>query len=186
MSNVRYGPDEITNQTCPMRVAESALFVVQLTAVENPNGDVVVANQQACDTSVHGETGVVAPTQRMRNTDSGRKQRAGLSLSRASSAIVHTVSEIKAARGSHPPNFSASASACSFFSTPHVNVIIIITAIVPFLRILFPCGASPVPFSLPLTLNRPRGSLHHASAHALKGEYSSTGCGNSVAGSNYN
>ena len=75
MSNVRYGPDEITNQTCPMRVAESALVGVQLTAIENPNGDVVVANQQACETSVHGETGVVAPTQRMCNTDSGHKQR---------------------------------------------------------------------------------------------------------------
>ena len=31
---------------------------------------------------------------------------------------MRTVSEIKAARGSYPPNFSASASACSFFSTP--------------------------------------------------------------------
>ena len=59
ISNVRYGSDEITNQTCPMRVAESALVVVQLTAVENPNGDVVVANQQACETSVHGETASV-------------------------------------------------------------------------------------------------------------------------------
>ena len=65
----------MANQTCPLRVAKTALVVVRLPAVENPNGDGGVANQQACEASVHGETGVVAPIQCTRDTDSGRKWR---------------------------------------------------------------------------------------------------------------
>ena len=131
-----------------MRVAESALVVVQLTTVENPNGDVVVANQQACETSVHGETGVVTPTQRTRNTDSGCKQRGRpeslVSEQRDSAYRIGN----KSCTRIPSPNFSASVSACSF-STPNITVIVIIIVIVPFSRVLFPCGASPVPlFSL--------------------------------------
>ena len=117
-----------------MRVAESALVVVQLTAVENPNGDVVVANQQACETSVHGETGVVAPTQCTRaipiaGVNSGGRPESLVSEQRDSAYRIGN----KSCTRIPSPNFSASASACSFFSTPNINVIvIIIIVIVPF------------------------------------------------------
>ena len=71
----------MTNQTCPSRVEKTALVAVQLPAVENPNGDGVVANQQVRETAVHGELGVVTPIQCTRSTDNGRKWQGSLSLS---------------------------------------------------------------------------------------------------------